>query len=76
MNRAFDELLRRTVTLIANEVPEIPTHMGVFDIEGTPVPRDRFTDMTPEATQARQQMLDVLAAELSEFPLASLDEDE
>lgn len=76
MNSAFGELLRRTVRLIADEVPEIPTHMGVFDIEGTPVLRDRFTDMGPEAMQARQQMLDGLAAELGEFPPGSLDDNE
>ncbi|MEE4218798.1 MAG: DUF885 domain-containing protein, partial [Xanthomonadales bacterium] len=76
MNTAFNEFLHQTVLQIADAVPEIPTHMGVFEIGNMPVPQDRFTDMSAEGVQARRQMLDQLAAELKAFPRDSLDDDE
>lgn len=76
MNKEFADFLKQAVRLLAIEIPEIPTHMGVFEIEGEPVPRDRFTDMGADSRQARRQTLNHLAATLVTFPLDSLTEDE
>jgi uncharacterized protein (DUF885 family) len=76
VNFAFGNLLQDSVKLIATEFPEIPTHMGVFEIEGAPVPSDRFTDMSPDARHQRKRMLDKLAEELATFSPDSLDANE
>ena len=76
MNPAFSDFLESSCLALAREVPEFPTHMGIFEIAGEPIPQDRFTNIDPGSTARRQQLLASINENLGKFPPAELDDSE
>jgi len=76
MNPAFSEFMESSCLALAREVPEFPTHMGLFEIAGEPVPQDYFTGIDAESVARRQNLLQGLGEQLGRFPREQLDAEE
>ncbi len=76
MNTAFNEFMESSCLAIAREVPEFPTHMGLFEIAGQAVPQDYFSAIDSDSIARRQALLESIGQELDGFSPADLDESE
>jgi len=76
MNTEFTEFMENSCLALAREVPEFPTHMGLFEIAGEPVPQSYFTGIDAESVARRQYLLQSIGERLSGFPREHLDTSE
>lgn len=76
MNTEFTGFMERSCLALAREVPEFPTHMGMFEIAGEPVPQNYFTAIDADSVQSRQDLLAGIKKELGQFVRSELDDSE
>ena len=76
MNPEFTDFMENSCLALAREVPEIPTHMGMFEVAGEQVPQNYFTAIDADSMSQRQGLLKSIAKKLNRFPREQLDTSE
>jgi uncharacterized protein (DUF885 family) len=76
MNPEFTKFMENCCRDLAREVPEFPTHMGMFEIAGEPAPQSYFTGIDPDSKSRRQDLLGNISRNLLRFSSQDLDETE
>ncbi len=76
MNPEFTDFMESSCLALAREVPEFPTHMGMFEIAGEPVPQNLFTAIDADSVDQRQSLLQSIGDKLNRFPREQLDDSE
>ncbi|HIG40359.1 MAG: DUF885 family protein [bacterium] len=69
----FEQFMQRAFIELMMEVPEYPTHMGVFEVDGIHCPQDRFSKVDDTADRRRVELLVRLTTELKSLDRATLD---
>lgn len=64
----FGAFLEECCAELAREVPEFPTHMGLYDVAGEAIPQHYFTAIDSDSRAQRQALLQRLYDGLQLFP--------
>lgn len=67
MSKSFDRFLDAAFVQMMLEIPELPTHMGIFDANGVACPQDRFSGVGEDHNRRRIQLLRDLLVQLQSF---------
>jgi uncharacterized protein (DUF885 family) len=72
-NDAFDRFVDDAFVSMMREVPELPTQMGLLELNGEACVQSRFTDVGEAAAQGRIALLAKVRSDLRSFPVATFD---
>jgi len=72
MNPEFTEFMENTCLALAREVPEFPTHMGMFEVADEQIPQSYFTAIDIDSVDQRQNLLQNIEKTLKQFPREQL----
>ena len=72
MNPKFADFMESSCLALAREVPEFPTHMGMFEIAGEAVPQSYFTAIDSDSIEQRQTLVQSIKNQLRRFPREEL----
>ena len=76
MNQEFNQFMELSCLALARLVPEFPTHMGLFEVDGEDIPQNEFTRIDERSVQDRKNLLESMARQLRRFPGESLSDEE